>query len=552
VSDPTNPALLGAFTVDSSISNCVLQGGVAYVSSFTQGKQLDISDPTAITLIQDLPLISYQVYNRLDIHGSELVHVGSHNLGFVDFATGAVTRRSEQVGDVRDAAVIAGKIMAVGDDRLEIYDDGLHLNPTAGDVPEADLMEPQGIMLDNVLYGISEATGTSLMATELGGGLLWELPLDTQGYLVKAAVQRGNTVVTLASTGILSVVTASRYGAVLRGTLEFQDGFYSGFDGDRRIAFLDDQTVVALDPTIDRNIRVVDVSDPEQPAQIGRYPISLGSPTHITVAGSTVVVSSWYGYEVFDAQDRFSLQSLAVQAVAGAQYRIYATDSYVHALLNAPVSPLGEVGPERLDTWDISDPTAPVLVNQLNLASYGNLFFAGDWAYQGDSGLILDFSDPAHPVPAGNFSQPLPSNISWVTVVAGTEYIVADHVPYGFNPGRFAVYMSAQGATGNISAVEEDLPAPGTGLTLQAVPNPFNPRVTLQFELAVAGPTRVQVFDLRGRLVADLGEKHRQAGPQSVTWDGVDRQGRDLPSGVYLAQVSTPIGHASRKIVLAR
>jgi len=62
----------------------------------------------------------------------------------------------------------------------------------------------------------------------------------------------------------------------------------------------------------------------------------------------------------------------------------------------------------------------------------------------------------------------------------------------------------------------------------------------------------MEIYDLRGRLVADLGEKFREAGPQSVTWDGVDREGRNLPSGVYLARISTPDGAASRKIVLAR
>jgi flagellar hook assembly protein FlgD len=62
----------------------------------------------------------------------------------------------------------------------------------------------------------------------------------------------------------------------------------------------------------------------------------------------------------------------------------------------------------------------------------------------------------------------------------------------------------------------------------------------------------LEIFDLRGRRVADLGEKLRQAGPHTMTWDGMDRQGRDLPSGVYLARVRTAEGSVARKIVLAR
>jgi hypothetical protein len=52
--------------------------------------------------------------------------------------------------------------------------------------------------------------------------------------------------------------------------------------------------------------------------------------------------------------------------------------------------------------------------------------------------------------------------------------------------------------------------------------------------------------------MADLGSRVRWAGPQSVSWDGVDSGGRDLPSGVYLARLMTSAGTASRKIVLAR
>mgnify|MGYP001819394242 CR=1 FL=1 len=96
------------------------------------------------------------------------------------------------------------------------------------------------------------------------------------------------------------------------------------------------------------------------------------------------------------------------------------------------------------------------------------------------------------------------------------------------------------------------LPAVGSALTLEAVPNPFNPRVTFSFELAARSTARLQVFDLRGRLVAELGEEAREPGYHQVTWDGVDRLGRNLPSGVYLARISTAQGAASRKIALAR
>ena len=46
-----------------------------------------------------------------------------------------------------------------------------------------------------------------------------------------------------------------------------------------------------------------------------------------------------------------------------------------------------------------------------------------------------------------------------------------------------------------------------------------------RFELPRAGRTRLEVFDLRGRLVATLVDGELAAGPHQVTWLGVDRQG---------------------------
>lgn len=564
VTVPAAPVLLGSIDIDIWQSNIdvVLQGDVAYASRWWAVTQLDVSDPGAITATKDLPIASSSYGHRMEIRGAELFYAGGRSLTFADFATGTVTRISGQVGLIRDAAVIAGKIVAGGEDRVAFFEDGLHAHPPTGDVPNSILMEPRGIILDNLLFGLSRSAPTMLVATELGagGGLLWNLDLGTT---IRGMAQRGTTLVTLTPTGDLSLVTVSRHGAILRSTLNLPGNFYTPYNQDRTVAFLDDQTLVVLDERYGggsgpRNIRVVDISNPGQPVQIGQYNLIVennGLPEHVMVAGTKVVVTCPGGYEVFDAQDRLSLQSLAYHSLnitGNTSAQVQARDSWLYVFIDTPVSHIGEVGPERLDTWDISDPVTPALVSQLNLASPGHLVYSGDWAYQGDSGLILDFSDPANPVPAGNFSQPPAPNVRWVRIYASGEFVVEDHVLNGDNLGSFAHFLAAQGATGAISAVEESLPKPGYGLTLQAVPNPFNPRVSLLFDLPEASLTRLEIFDLRGRLVADLGEKFRQAGPQSATWDGVDRQGQDLPSGVYLARVLTPKSAASKKIVLAR
>lgn len=72
-----------------------------------------------------------------------------------------------------------------------------------------------------------------------------------------------------------------------------------------------------------------------------------------------------------------------------------------------------------------------------------------------------------------------------------------------------------------------------------AQPNPFNPRTTIQFDVpGTAGalvPTRLEVFDLRGRRIRQLQVGPLAPGPHEAVWDGVDDQGRGVASGVYFA-----------------
>lgn len=76
-----------------------------------------------------------------------------------------------------------------------------------------------------------------------------------------------------------------------------------------------------------------------------------------------------------------------------------------------------------------------------------------------------------------------------------------------------------------------DLPA-ATG-SLEIFPNPFNPRTEVRFDLAAAGPARLEVFDTRGARLAVLHDGPLNAGPASFSWDGRSADGRLQPAGTY-------------------
>jgi hypothetical protein len=84
------------------------------------------------------------------------------------------------------------------------------------------------------------------------------------------------------------------------------------------------------------------------------------------------------------------------------------------------------------------------------------------------------------------------------------------------------------------------------------VPNPFNPRTRIRFEIPQAGRVEVQILDARGRLIRRLLDTRLSAGPVEVLWDGRDDRGRGVPSGTYVYRVVAGRWTASRKMTLLR
>lgn len=86
----------------------------------------------------------------------------------------------------------------------------------------------------------------------------------------------------------------------------------------------------------------------------------------------------------------------------------------------------------------------------------------------------------------------------------------------------------------------------------QNYPNPFNPATTISFTLPSAGPTKLQVYDARGRLVRTLIDGPRQAGPQTQIWDGRDNGGQGVASGVYMYRLTSGDVVQQRKMTLVK
>ena len=83
-------------------------------------------------------------------------------------------------------------------------------------------------------------------------------------------------------------------------------------------------------------------------------------------------------------------------------------------------------------------------------------------------------------------------------------------------------------------------------------PNPFNPETTLRYELPAAGLTRVEIFDITGRLVTTLVHTPQIAGQHALAWKGTDSQGRPVGAGMYFCHISQGNNQAVLKMLLLK
>jgi hypothetical protein len=83
-------------------------------------------------------------------------------------------------------------------------------------------------------------------------------------------------------------------------------------------------------------------------------------------------------------------------------------------------------------------------------------------------------------------------------------------------------------------------------------PNPFGPRTSLSFTLPQAGLARLVIFDIHGREVEVLVDRHFSAGPHTAEWNGRDRKGKYASAGVYFARLTIAGDSRVRKLVLTR
>ena len=110
-----------------------------------------------------------------------------------------------------------------------------------------------------------------------------------------------------------------------------------------------------------------------------------------------------------------------------------------------------------------------------------------------------------------------------------------------------------EGTTRRILFETGPVAVPAVSLILhQSYPNPFNPSTMIAYDLPERCRVALSVYTVDGRLVVRLVDREELRGRHEVRWDGCDRHGSSLPSGLYWCRLSAGKAAVSKKMILVR
>lgn len=83
-------------------------------------------------------------------------------------------------------------------------------------------------------------------------------------------------------------------------------------------------------------------------------------------------------------------------------------------------------------------------------------------------------------------------------------------------------------------------------------PNPFASNTLLEYELQTPSPVVITIYNIQGQRVTQITSPRQAPGRRSITWNGLDDNGRRVASGIYLYRLQAGGFSQTRKMVILR
>ena len=106
-------------------------------------------------------------------------------------------------------------------------------------------------------------------------------------------------------------------------------------------------------------------------------------------------------------------------------------------------------------------------------------------------------------------------------------------------PGQKNIYDPSKGERNNLS------------LLLKSYPNPFNDYTNISMYLNNDNQYYIHIFDINGSLQRKISLEQKR-GYQIVTWDGTDKNKKQVPSGIYFCSLYSENLLDTKKLLFLR
>jgi len=83
-------------------------------------------------------------------------------------------------------------------------------------------------------------------------------------------------------------------------------------------------------------------------------------------------------------------------------------------------------------------------------------------------------------------------------------------------------------------------------------PNPITTTAQFAFSLQTSTNVRIDIYSVDGRLVSTPVDQYTPSGKHRFSWNATDDRGRKLPSGIYLARITTDKETNTTSVVITR
>lgn len=144
----------------------------------------------------------------------------------------------------------------------------------------------------------------------------------------------------------------------------------------------------------------------------------------------------------------------------------------------------------------------------------------------------------------------------WYDYMTGDSIMVTDvNMTIPLAPGAWRAYTDRRQPVPDLSyessvAVVPSVPVNTFALT--CFPNPSASATSFSFDLPQASSLEFSVWNASGQLVARLAEGKHGAGRHELVWDGMDAEGRPVPSGFYLYRLQVGTERVGGRLAVQR